>query len=576
LAQFLGMLYSKDAHRLREVCAEGYAEVGEHVLCGGAAVCEGDAAALSAGWMRNERVLRTELGLAEDAPPSLLVLRAYRRWGEEYIEHIEGPVICAVLDGRKGRLLLSSDRMGEAGGVFYRVQGKSVIFAGHPEQLLRADGARARVDEDGWREIFGLGPARTPGRTPFADICQLPAGHMLLADRDGVRIRCFFSLQARPHEHTAGQTIEKVRELTEQAVQSAARFEPAAMLSGGLDSTVLTALLCRNVRRPVHTFSVDYEENGRYFRQNSYQAEPDAPYVERAVRELGCVHTRVVIGAGQLADSLEDAMAARGWPGMADIDASLLIFSRRMAGSASFAVSGECADEVFGGYPWFHREALRDGDCFPWSGSLKLRERILGRERAKRLHLEEYVRDCWQSALNRQPALPGEAGVQARLRQLQGVCFEYFMTNLQERACAMGQAAGLTVLTPFCDERLVEYVYNVPWEIKNMGGREKGLLREAMRGVLSDELLLRKKSPYPKTHHPDYSTRVREMMEEVLNDPASPVLGMIDREEVRRLTRETLAPSHTPWFGQLMTGVQMLAYLIQINQWMRQWGIEGL
>jgi len=579
LAQFLGMFHSDAPYVLQGVYDAPYRMCARHALCGrGAAEAEG-AAALAVGWMRNVPEIRRELracgrNLRGDESASMLLLYAYRQWGEQCVEKIEGPVICVVIDREKGRLLLSTDRMGEAGSVFYSVQGEQVVFAGHPEPLFGVRGVSRCVDEDGWREIFGLGPASTQGKTPFRDIRCLPCGYVLTADRQGQYMRRYFKLKTREHTEGERETTEHVRALLERAVDDVMHFKPAAMLSGGLDSTALCALMSRRSTEPIHTFSVDYEGSGEYFRGNEYQIERDAPYAQMAVQALGCRHTRIALGTEELLGTLDEAMAARGRPGMADIDSSLLAFSRRIAREARYVVSGECGDEVFGGYPWFHREELIERDCFPWSGSLELRERILRKDVAKKLRLEEYVRERWREAMGHQVVLDGESEREKRLRRLQGVCFEYFMANLQERASAMGTAAGLTVLTPLCDERLAEYVYNVPWKLKNLGGTEKGLFREAMKGIVPEGILHRKKSPYPKTHHPAYTEGVRRRMAEILEDRNSPILALIDRQAVERLMCGDMSPAATPWFGQLMTGPQMLAYLIQVNDWMKRYAVE--
>ena len=579
MAQFLGTFLSDKPRALQGFYDAPYLMTGRHALSGKGYASDAGAAALAAGWIRNGESLRRELraaGLLPVANPSVsrLLLQAYRLWGEKCVEKIEGPVICIIIDHEKETLILSADRMGEAGPVFYSLSGSSVCFASHPAPLLEAPGVSRIVDADGWREIFGLGPARTPGRTPFRDILALHAGHLLIADEAGCRIRRYFAPEAAPHEDDAEKTIETTRGLIHQAVSDAARFNPVSMLSGGLDSTVLTALLAERMQLPLRSYSVDYEGNERHFLSGSYQPEQDAPYVERAVRAIGCTHTRVVLRIESLIDALSDAMAARGFPGMADIDSSLLLFSRRIASESRHVVSGECGDEVFGGYPWFNREELIERDSFPWSGSLALREKILKTGVGKILRLSDYADARWRDSLSRQSVLPGEAGREARLRRLQGVCFEYFMTNLQERAATMGEAAGLTVLTPFCDDRLVQYLYNVPWEIKRLGGQEKGLLRAAMRGLLPDELIFRKKSPFPKTYHPRYTQLVIDSMKALLSDDSAPILQLADKEEILALTGGELSPAAAPWFGQLMTGPQMLAYLIQVNQWMLRYRVE--
>lgn len=261
-------------------------------------------------------------------------------------------------------------------------------------------------------------------------------------------------------------------------------------------------------------------------------------------------------------------------PGMGDIDSSLMLFAREIAKGSDFVISGECGDEVFGGYPWFTREELILTESFPWSGSIALRESVLKKGVRDKLHLSRYVCTRYHESACGLPRLASDSLREARLRQLHGLCFQWFMPNLQERAERMCGAYGLNVLTPFSDERLVQYLYNVPWQMKAMRGAEKGLLRVAMQDLLPDDLLWRKKSPYPKTHHPEYAELMRARMRAVIEDPSSPLLELIDSEAVESLIESPLKPADTPWFGQLMAGAQMLAYLIQVNDWMLQYRVE--
>ena len=257
---------------------------------------------------------------------------------------------------------------------------------------------------------------------------------------------------------------------------------------------------------------------------------------------------------------------------MADIDTSLLLFSRDIARYARNVVSGECGDEVFGGYPWFRGDAPLNG--FPWSGSLELREWLLLPEVRDALRLKEYVADTF--AERRALADPGpEYGdKERRLKAMQKLCFEYFMSNLQERALRMCAGAGVRVLTPLCDDRLAQYVYNVPWDMKFMDGQEKGLFRAAVKDLLPEKLLRRTKSPYPKTCSPEFTRLMRQMILRLAQDADMPLFRIVDRRRVVELAEGDLNPADTPWYGQLMAGPQLLGYLWQVNRWMRERNIQ--
>ena len=543
---------------------------GRMTLCAYGVESSGGKLAAAFGRLRNRAALTGELGCAASTSAAGMVLLAYERWGCDYPRHFEGPVVTCLLDAAEDTLVLSRDRMGEQ-SVFY-VQGeKRVAFSDHPDALLKAAHAEPVMDAGGARELFGLGPARTPGRTFYRDIRALEPGCALAVRGGHAAVERYFHIEDVPHEDDAPETTARVRGMLEQSVDDITSLRPAVMLSGGLDSTALTALLKRRDNQ-LRSFSVDYQDNARDFRANAFRPEMDAPYVLEAVRAFGTQHRAVTLDQASLAESLDRAVSLRGFPGMADIDTSLLLFSREIARYNRYVVSGECGDEVFGGYPWFRGEAPLDG--FPWSGSLALRESLLRPEIGKRLNLSEYVRDTFETRRKAADPGPSYEPKERRLRAMQRLCFDYFMANLQERAARMCEGAGIHVLTPLCDDRLVQYVYNVPWEMKFMGGQEKGLFRAAVSDLLPEKLLKRTKSPYPKTCSPAYGRIVRGMALRMAADDTAPLFEIVDPKRLVDLSESELNPADTPWYGQLMSGAQLLGFLWQVNRWMRDRNIS--
>ena len=539
--------------------------VGRMMLCARGAFSRGKQLALTWGRIRNRSALAGTLGCGGDVGESELALRAYQRWGVEYPNHIEGPVVSCVMDASADTLVLVRDRMGER-PVFYARHGDSLAFSDHPDVLLKAAKVEPSMGSDNLRELFGLGPARSPGTTCYRRMLSLEPGCALVVREGRETVQRYWRLRDEPHGEDAPTTVRRTRTLLEQCALDAAALKPAVMLSGGLDSTALTALLKDRVA-PLRSFSVDYQDNARDFVANAFRPEMDAPYVSEAVRAFGTQHRTAMLTQRDLAKGLDRAMSLRGFPGMADIDSSLMLFAEQIARFDVCVVSGECGDEVFGGYPWFKGAApLED---FPWSGSLELRESLLRSELRETLRLKEYVADVFAARRAMADPGPGFEPNERRLRTLQRLCFEFFMPNLQERARRMCDGAGLEVLTPLCDERLVQYVYNVPWKMKFMGGQEKGLFREAVADLLPEKLLRRTKSPYPKTCSPEFSGIVRSMALRLTEDVDAPIFELIDRKRLKRLAQSELNPVDTPWFGQLMAGPQLLGYLWQVNSWLR-------
>lgn len=550
------------------VCDAPHISKGQMTLSGFEIASNANAMALIHGALRNRTALARELECAPYAPLAELVLRAYEKWGEDYPAHLQGPCLSCIADVLHDRMFIVRDRMGE-NQIFYAQRADGMVFADHPDMILRSAFIEPVVDGEGLCELFGLGPARTPGKTPLKGLHAVEAGCMLVCDGDGLRQRRYFELNVYPHKENEQTTIEHVRDLLEKSVESVVHLHPACMLSGGLDSTALTALLSTRIGR-LDTFSVDYRDNEQDFVPNDFRPEMDAPYIRLAAKVFGTRHRAITLEQELLAESLVAAMRARGFPGMADIDASLLLFAKEISRCAPCVVSGECGDEVFGGYPWFRGEPALPEESFPWSGSIELRERILKPEIREKIHLRAYVCDAVRASLEGYDVSNVEDGAERRLFKLQRLCFDYFMPNLQERALRMCEVHGLQVLTPLCDDRLVQYVYSVPWRLKRMEGMEKGLYRSAVRDLLPEKLRMRKKSPYPKTCSAAYTSIVKGRVRALCADRKAPLWQVADVGCVEKIVSSPLDPADTPWFGQLMAGPQMLAYLLQLNAWLKE------
>ena len=564
---FLGVYHSDYFRSGKGVCDAPCISKGKMMLCAPDTVSENHHLAMAYGRIRNRLKLASELACKVNSPDAYLVLKAYQRWGNNYFHHIEGPAITCVLDCSADRMILARDRMGEQPLFYAKGADGRIAFSDHPDSLLKTASAEPVVNAEGLCEIFGLGPARTPGKTPLRDILTLNPGCALIVDNGRSRTEPYFAIHAEKHTESEQETIRHTRLLLEQAIEPIRAMKPGIMLSGGLDSTALAALLSRD--RVMDSFSIEYKDDSADFRPNAFRPERDAPYIDLSVRAFSTRHHQFVIEQAALADALEAAVSARGFPGMADIDSSLLLFAGQIRKHTQTIVSGECGDEVFGGYPWF-RNADSPLTTFPWSGSVDLRARILRKEIREKLKLHDYVQTVFQKALDRTGIEGPEDDPELNLKRMQLLCLQFFMPNLQERAVRMCGRYGVNVLTPLCDERLVQYVFNVPWKMKFTGNMEKGLFRAAVADLMPAALNTRKKSPYPKTSSPIYTEIVRGLTMAMLANREAPILEWIDADYVRSIAESALEPTETPWFGQLMAGPQMLGYLWQVNTWMRE------
>lgn len=387
----------------------------------------------------------------------------------------------------------------------------------------------------------------------------------------------YWALEARHHTDSYAETVEKVAFLVRDAIrrQMVSDVPVCSFLSGGLDSSVITAVASKLIEEDggtLNTFSFDFSGNNRYFHANSFQPSRDRPYVDMLLPLMNVHHTYLECDEKELAEMLPDAVYAKDLPGMTDVDASLMYFCSLVKKQNKVALTGECADEIFGGYPWFYREDLLSADGFPWSHDMAARTSILRDDVVEGLDLAEYARRRYLDSVAETPKLPDESREEKRRREISYLNIRWFMQTLLDRMDRASMSYALEARVPFADHRIVEYLYNVPWSMKFSHGVEKGLLRDACEGLLPREILFRKKSPYPKTYDPLYEKILSEKFRTLLRDKAAPIHRLIDKERAERFL-DSPKDYGKPWFEQLMAGPQMIAYMLQVNEWMTRYSV---
>ena len=474
---------------------------------------------------------------------------------------------------------MARDRIGVK--PFFYWQGEDRLgFASEIKTLLSHPAVCPRVDQQGVLEVLLIGPGRTPGCGVFRGIRELEPASCGYYEAGSLRLWRYWALEDREQEETFEQTAEQVRYLVEDAIrrQLVSDVPVCTFLSGGLDSSIISAVADRYFwerGERVQTFSVGYRDNEKYFTASKFQPNSDEGYITRMNGVLRAEHHDVILDSRDVAAALLEAVEARDLPGMADVDSSLLLFCREIKKHATVALSGECADEIFGGYPWYRDPAVRERDGFPWAQSTDYRASFLRPEWLTGVSAFDYVDSRYRETVASASVLPGRTPEERRMKERVNLNFRWFMQTLLDRKDRMSMYSGLEVRVPFCDYRIAQYLYSVPWRYKDHEGREKGLLREAMEGLLPVEVLWRKKSPYPKTHHPAYLQAVKEMLDEVMADPNAPIFNLLRREALEGLVSGTDGRNESvPWYGQLMNRPQTMAYMVQLNHWLRRYKVE--
>lgn len=504
-----------------------------------------------------------------------VVLKAYVSCKEKCVNLFNGIFAFAVYEVKRKRLFLCRDRIGVKPLFYSNINGE-FLFASEIKTLLKSTIVKPVINEEGLNEIFFLGPARTCGCGIFRDIEEILPGEYAFYENKKMSKYRYFTLKAQPHEENESETIEHTRYLIEDSIkrQLVSDVPLCCFLSGGLDSSIITQTASDHIKAigkgQLNTFSVEYRDNQKYFERSIFQPNPDTEYIELMVKSADTKHHEIILDNILLGESLTNSTLARDLPGMADVDSSLLLFCKEVKKEFTVALSGECADELFGGYPWYHNKDILFEETFPWSRSQDVRRRIL--RKGVLVKGEEYVKEKYLDTIKAVDTLPSDSKLQKRMREMFSLNFYWFMQCLLDRKDRMSMNCGLEVRVPFCDYRIVEYAYNMPWELKAYKDREKGIVRKAFERILPNEICYRKKSPYPKTHNPIYFKYVSEKVMEIL-EKKSLLTELLHKESILELIEH---PENipSPWYGQLMKTPQILAYIIQLDTWFREYNVE--
>ncbi|WP_332310663.1 asparagine synthase (glutamine-hydrolyzing) [Microbispora sp. ATCC PTA-5024] len=537
------------------------------------------AALTYSGEVYNFRELRAELAQRghrfRTQSDTEVVLEAYLEWGEDFADRLNGMYAFGIWDARTEELLLVRDRMGIK-PLYYHPTSNGVLFGSEPKAILANPLVERVVDADGLREILSF--VKTPENAVFRGMYEVRPGQIVKVRREGLSKRRYWKLESHEHTDDLGTTVRTIRDLLDDIVarQLISDVPLCTLLSGGLDSSAVTALAARALEGQgrVRSFSVDFAGYAENFQPDDTRDTPDTPYVHDVVRHVGSEHTDIVLDSADLMDAgvRRAVLRARDLPlGIGDMDTSLYLLFKAIRRHSTVALSGESADEVFGGYRWFHDPEAVHGDTFPWLAvpgvtGLATRGEFLEEHLLRKLDIPAYRADSYQRALAEVPRLPGETGLERRMREISYLHLTRFVQILLDRKDRMSMAVGLEVRVPFCDHRLVEYVFNAPWAMKTFDGHEKSLLRAAAADVLPRSVVERRKVPYPSTQDPAYERALRAEVTRLLDGGDFAAAGLVDAGKVRDMLDQ---PIGTVSFQGARTSLEGL---LQLNAWLENYG----
>jgi asparagine synthase (glutamine-hydrolysing) len=489
---------------------------------------------------------------------------------------LNGIFAFGLWDEQKQRLLLARDHLGVK-PLFYAQRGSAIIFGSELKALLAHPLVKPEIDATGLAEIFSF--RRSPGSGVYRDVRELRPAHYALFTSERTIVEPFWQLHSVPHTQNIEETAEYIRSLLTDTVrrQLIADVPVAAMLSGGLDSSGLTSLASREFQREgkvLDTYSIDFADSDRDFQGNALRPSLDAPWVKRVSDYAGTKHHTITVDTPELIENLLVPMHAHDLPALGQIETSLYLLFKVMKQHATVAISGESADEVFGGYPWFHDPRAINAQTFPWiamrGADAMMHSRMsswLADDVLQKAHPREFVARQYQEIMAEVPRLADESAQATRMREIFYMNLTYFLPMLLDRKDRMSMATGFEVRVPFCDYRLVQYVWNIPWEMKTTGNIEKGILREAFKGVLPEDARTRKKSAYPSSQNPTYRNALRQWVLSILNTPNEPINNFIKPEIVRAVAEEK-----RPLLAE--AEVYLFEKTILTNEWFKQYHVS--
>ena len=493
-----------------------------------------------------------------------IILKGYAEYKEKILDKLEGIFAIAIYNKKKKELFLARDRFGVK-PLFYAKKKNKFIFSSMIRPILKSKIVKPILTKKELAEILALGPSKRSGSGIFKDIFELRPGFFLVYKHNKAKIKRYWKLHSNKCTDTFDEAKTKVYKLLTDSIkrQMVSDIPIATLLSGGLDSSIISAIVSINYKDKLTTYSIDYEDNNKYFKKNSFTVSQDEHFIDIMSKTYNTNHNYKTISQEDVVKLLEDTLYLRDYPGMTDIDSSLYWFSKEISKKHKVILSGECADEIFGGYPWFYRKELNN--LFPWINNISYRQKLINP--SIKINLEKTLKKEYKRMIKELPRKDRKD----KYKRLFYINMTHFMTTLLDRKDRMTMGATIEARVPFADTKLIEYLWNLPFNYKYKDGTEKYLLREAFKDIIPDEVLYRKKNPYPKTHHPYFLNEVTKLLKERVKKGNLNKIFNID--EINKLLKDN-KDYDTPWFGQLMTKPQLIAYLYQFDLWIEKYNIE--
>ncbi len=455
-----------------------------------------------------------------------VVLGAYETFGKSFVERLNGQFALAIWDQARSELFLARDPLGIA-PLHYTEEDGQFVFASEAKGVLKHPAGRPEADPYAVVEALLCGTL-FGGRTMFARVKSLGPGSTLTVTGNGCRESVYWSMPGGGTAQARGEqepSAEHVLSLLEDAVRSSLVGDAdwGIMLSGGVDSTTLTALASRVARRQVRTFTIDFEDRWR-------GEDVDAHYAALVARRFETDHHLFMSSPDDYFAVLEKLAWHLEKP-YNKAAATVHLLYAKLSPHATFALSGEGMDELLAGYVGARGLGIDgDGDGggpreFPWAPHPEVVNRLFTQEARHELRPLEVLAERLSEALGRCPTSDG-------LNRALDLYSRYFLLELVELHERASHAVSVETRFPFLDRRLVELIAPLPSDLKYRDGQTKYLLKQAAGALIPPEVLARRKAHLPIPRDPRSMATQVELARELLLGPGARTARYFDPVKV--------------------------------------------
>ncbi len=480
---------------------------------------------------------------------------AYLEWGLDAFRRFRGMFAIALWDEQAGSLVLCRDQLGIK-PLYFRTTSKSIVFASELRGLISGQ-RHVEIDLEGACEILGLWPYRSPKSGTLRGIEELEPGTLMVVNSREKRFVQYWKLTQRDHSERIQETAEHVRALLELSVreQLTSDVPLTILLSGGVDSSAVAALAAAHWHRRdnLKAYTLELPESATEFVPSEFRPELDAPFAKHMAEHIGIEMIRVSLTDHDVISGESTTTIARDMPDNGDLDTTLNALFACVAADFKVCLTGEGADEVFGGYPWAVSDRERPLTDFPWLESLCFPTDFIARP--LREQVREFQASAFATAVASAPIDHRELSpLEAHERLSAYLDIAWFLPGQLERMDRISMWNGVEARVPFCTPETAEYCWNIPRRQKRYGGIEKGLLRLALGDVLPNRIRYRRKTSYPTANGSKYEAHLRTAVAFMLEDKFWPLIELIEPEVIRDVLegrRHPPASRPSIWLGQL-------------------------